>query len=317
MKEPLLISACLLGHNCKYNGGNNYHPLTEALGDRYELVPVCPECMGGLPVPHAPAERVGEKVFSRTGEDVTAAFRKGAQAALGAAKEAGCTKAVLKERSPSCGFGAIYDGTFTGTVVPGSGVAAQLLAENGVAIWGESRMGELLSPPVILETERVYLREMTQEDFPALCRILQDPAVMYAYEGPFSNEEARDWLERQINRYRQYGFGLWAVILRESGEMIGQCGLTMQPWRGQEVLEIGYLFQQAFWHQGYASEAAAVCREYAFHKLDAPEVCAIIRDNNTPSQRVAARIGMEPADSWVKHYRGVDMPHHRYVVHRK
>ncbi len=144
MKEKLLISACLLGRNCKYSGGNNYHPLTEALRQRYELVPVCPECMGGLPIPHDPAERVGDKVLSRTGADVTAQFQRGAELTLRRAQQTGTALALLKERSPSCGYGAIYDGTFSGTVVPGSGVAAELLAKNGVTIYGESRIEELL-----------------------------------------------------------------------------------------------------------------------------------------------------------------------------
>lgn len=144
MKEKLLISACLLGRNCKYSGGSNYHPLTAALRQRYELVPVCPECMGGLPIPHDPAERVGDKVLSRTGADVTAQFQRGAKLALRRAQQTGTALALLKERSPSCGYGAIYDGTFSGTVVPGSGVAAELLAKNGVTIYGESRIEELL-----------------------------------------------------------------------------------------------------------------------------------------------------------------------------
>lgn len=144
MKEQLLISACLLGRNCKYSGGNNYHPLTEALRDRYQLVPVCPECMGGLPIPHDPSEQVGDRVLSRAGADVTTEFTKGAELALRRARQTGAKLALLKERSPSCGFGAIYDGTFTGTVVPGNGVAADLLAKNGLTIYGESRIEELL-----------------------------------------------------------------------------------------------------------------------------------------------------------------------------
>ena len=317
MKEKLLISACLLGRNCKYSGGNNYTPAVEKLKERYELVPVCPECMGGLPIPHAPSERVGDRVLSRTGADVTAEFKKGAELALRRAQQTGAKLALLKERSPSCGCGAIYDGTFTGTVVPGSGVAAELLAKNGVTIYGESRIEELLRSKEILHTQRLTLREMTQDDFPALCRILQDPQVMYAYEGPFSSEEVQDWLDRQITRYRQWGFGLWAVVLQETGEMVGQCGLTMQPWQDQQVLEIGYLLQRAYWHQGYATEAAAACREYAFHTLDAEEVCSIIRDTNTASQQVALRCGMTRSDNWIKHYRGIDMPHYRYVIRRK
>ena len=142
--EKLLISACLAGENCKYNGGNNYTPLVEELKKRYVLVTVCPECFGGLPIPHPPSERVGERVVAKTGEDVTAAFRLGAEKTLEIAKEQGVTKAVLKERSPSCGYGAIYDGTFTGTVVPGSGVAAEMLAAAGIAIYGESEIEKLL-----------------------------------------------------------------------------------------------------------------------------------------------------------------------------
>ncbi len=146
MREKLLISACLLGRNCKYNGGNNYTPLTEALKERYELVPVCPECLGGLPIPHEPSERVGDRVLSKSGADVTAAFQRGAEKTLALALQHGVKKAVLKERSPSCGCGSIYDGTFTGTVVSGSGVAAELLLAHGVEIYGESRMEELLKP---------------------------------------------------------------------------------------------------------------------------------------------------------------------------
>ena len=144
MKPPLLISACLLGRNCKYNGGNNYTPLAEALRERYELIPVCPEAFGGLKIPHEPSERVGDRVLSKSGADVTAAFQRGAEKTLALALQHGVKKAVLKERSPSCGCGSIYDGTFTGTVVPGNGVAAELLLSHGVVIYGESRIGELL-----------------------------------------------------------------------------------------------------------------------------------------------------------------------------
>ena len=169
---------------------------------------------------------------------------------------------------------------------------------------------------MILETERLYLRQLTQNDDVALCRILQDEETMYAYEGAFSDEEVQAWLERQFMRYETLGFGLWAVNLKESGEMIGQCGLTVQPWNGEEVLEIGYLFERKHWHHGYATEAAQACKHYAFEKLNAPEVCSIIRDSNTASQNVAIRNGMEIADTWIKHYRGVDMLHYRYVARK-
>ena len=169
---------------------------------------------------------------------------------------------------------------------------------------------------IILETERLYLREMNQGDFHSLCRILQDNDTMYAYEGAFSDAEVQEWLDRQISRYQKWDFGLWAVILKETNEMIGQCGLTMQPWKDGEVLEIGYLFERRYWHKDYATEAARACKQYAFEILKADEVCSIIRDTNIASQNVAIRNGMTIADTWTKHYRGVDMPHHRYVVYR-
>lgn len=173
-----------------------------------------------------------------------------------------------------------------------------------------------MNEKVIFETERLLLREMNQNDFGALCKIMQDEETMYAYEGAFSDEEVEEWLDRQLSRYREYGFGLWAVVLKETGEVIGQCGLTMQPWKNEKVLEIGYLFQRQFWHNGYASEAAAACKKYAFEVLKVDEVCSIIRDTNLPSQKVAERNGMTKADEWTKHYRGVDMPHFRFVAYR-
>ncbi len=169
----------------------------------------------------------------------------------------------------------------------------------------------------ILETPRLVLRELEQEDFAFLCAILQDEQTMYAYEGAFSDEEVQGWLDRQRSRYREYGFGLWAATLKESGEPVGQCGLTMQPWKDSQVLEIGYLFRREHWHKGYATEAARACKRYAFETLGASEVCSIIRDTNTASQNVATRNGMSREDAWVKHFRGIDMPHYRYVVRRE
>lgn len=170
---------------------------------------------------------------------------------------------------------------------------------------------------MILETERLYLREMKQDDFASLCKILQDENTMYAYERAFNNSEVQEWLDRQISRYQKWHFGLWAVILKETNEMIGQCGLTMQPWKEMEVLEIGYLFNRLYWHKGYAAEAAKACKKYAFEILKADEVCSIIRDTNVASQNVAIRNGMKRKDTWTKHYRGVDMPHYRYVIQRE
>lgn len=172
---------------------------------------------------------------------------------------------------------------------------------------------------IMLETERLYMREMMYSDYPALCKILQDEEVMYAYEGAFDDRGVREWFDRQISRYNEYAhrYGLWAVILKDSGEMIGQCGITKQDCDGKEVFEIGYLFQKSYWHNGYATEAAVACKEYAFNTLNIDEVYSIIRDNNIASQNVAKRNGMTPKGMFTKHYRGVDMPHIIFSVKKK
>ena len=144
--ENLLISACLLGVECKYSGGSNALPeeTIEKLRTRYRLIPVCPETAGGLPTPRAPSERLGERVVSCRGADVTAQFKKGAEAALTLARRYGCTTALMKEHSPSCGSGLIYDGSFLGKLVKGDGCAAELLKAAGVSVVGEN-MTELLT----------------------------------------------------------------------------------------------------------------------------------------------------------------------------
>lgn len=161
----------------------------------------------------------------------------------------------------------------------------------------------------IMETDRLILRELEVSDYDNLCRILQDDDVMYAYEGAFNKDEVYDWLNKQLVRYKNDGIGLYGVILKENGEFIGQCGLTIQLYNNQKVVEIGYLFRKEFWHKGYASEAALACKEYAFNNLHIKEVYSIIRDSNGASQKVAIRIGLTQIDSFIKHYRGVDMPH--------
>lgn len=136
----ILVSACLMGTNCKYSGGNNACEACLELLKREDvcLIPVCPEQLGGLCTPRVPSERLEEIVVAQNGEDVTLQFRKGAQEALIIAEKWGCKEAILKEKSPSCGSTWIYDGSFTGTLVPGMGVTAELLKENGIKIMSET-----------------------------------------------------------------------------------------------------------------------------------------------------------------------------------
>lgn len=258
-------------------------------------------------------------------------------------------------------------------------------------------------------TERCCLRPMKDADFPALSRYLQDPEVMYAYGHAFSDREVWDWLRRQQARYAVPGYGALALELRATGEMIGQCGITLQPCEGvtscirtasghsaadqtgdgQEdaaaaasreqapvgdvpgqrgdaavppgespsneassgelspqklpvgekaagagtagplsrsicttprsirVPEVGYLLAKRYWHQGYATEAALACTEFAFDVLGLPEVFACIRENNHPSRAVARRNGMEVCGRFLRHYAGQDMEHVLYVARRE
>lgn len=137
--ETLLISACLMGVNCKYSGGNNALPedVLHKLRQRYRLIPVCPEVAGGLPTPRLPSERRGDRVINRGGEDVTAAFRCGAEIAAQLAQRFDAHRALLKSNSPSCGSGMIYDGSFSGTLIPGDGVTTEYLKNKNLTIFDD------------------------------------------------------------------------------------------------------------------------------------------------------------------------------------
>lgn len=142
--SPILVSACLLGTACRYDGKSvPCASLLEQL-DGLRLIPVCPEQLGGLPTPRIPCERQGQRVVSKTGTDTTQQYQRGAHEALRLAKLFGCKAALLKERSPSCGCGQIYDGSFSKTLVGGDGVTAELLKQHGIAVFGESRICDLL-----------------------------------------------------------------------------------------------------------------------------------------------------------------------------
>ena len=167
---------------------------------------------------------------------------------------------------------------------------------------------------MILETERLILREMTTSDYNDLCEILQDKEVMYAYEHAFSDEEVNNWLYNQFYRYKKYGFGLFAVVLKNNGKMIGNIGITMQKFGDSQVAEIGYLLNKNYWGKGYATEGAVACKNYAFDVLGLNEVYSIIRDNNFASQAVAKRNGMTIVRKELKHYYNMDMPHSVYMV---
>ena len=145
MREKVLISACLAGINCKFNGENNLldSGILDEISKKYHLLFVCPEVFGGLSTPREPAEMKGGLVVTKTAKDVSENFKFGAEICLKIAKLNGCKKAILKARSPSCGSGQIYDGSFTKKLIFGDGIAAKLLKENGILVFSEDEIGRL------------------------------------------------------------------------------------------------------------------------------------------------------------------------------
>ncbi len=145
----ILVSACLLGVGCRYDGESKPNDAVLALLGRHTLIPVCGEVMGGLPTPRIPSERRGEAVINAAGQDVTAAYRRGAAEVVRLADLYGARIAIMKERSPACGSGQIYDGTFTHTLTDGWGVTAEALAQHGVAVYGERQVPDLVEKGIL------------------------------------------------------------------------------------------------------------------------------------------------------------------------
>ena len=143
-KQNLLISECLCGVGCRYDGDHNQIDCLEKLKSLYNLIPVCPEVMGGLSTPRPPAERIGNSIQTENGIDVTEQFKRGAELALAIAIDKNCLCALLKAKSPSCGYGEIYDGTFTRTLVNGTGVTSELLLQHNIQIYTEKNVQDLI-----------------------------------------------------------------------------------------------------------------------------------------------------------------------------
>ena len=175
-------------------------------------------------------------------------------------------------------------------------------------------MTEKTSPKTIAETERLLLRELTPDDFPGLCRALQDEVVTRAYERTFTDREIGFWLEGQYRNYRDEGFGMWAVVLKASGDMIGHAGISITRQDDVEIHEIGYMFEKAFWGKGYATEAAIACRKVAFEVLGLEKVYSVIRTDNMASRAVARKNGMRITETIYRLTMGKAIPHYVYSI---
>jgi len=145
---------------------------------------------------------------------------------------------------------------------------------------------------VALATPRLLLREFMPADVDALEGILGDPVAMQYYPAPFDRQGVEEWIERNRSRYQSHGYGLWAMVLKDSGELIGDCGCALQDVDGKDEIEIGYHVRRDLWGNGYATEAAAACMQYAFTKLGVDRVISLIRPENLQSVRVAEKNGL-------------------------
>ena len=143
-----------------------------------------------------------------------------------------------------------------------------------------------------METERLVLREFAPDDEDALTLVLSDPETMKYYPSPIDQSGIQQWIERNLRRYAEDGVGLWAMVLKSSGEMIGDCGIIRQHVEGEYLYEIGYHLRRDHWRRGLATEAAIACREWAYTNLKVDRLISLIRPENVPSRRVAERNGM-------------------------
>jgi [ribosomal protein S5]-alanine N-acetyltransferase len=165
----------------------------------------------------------------------------------------------------------------------------------------------------ILETSRLVLREFRPEDADSLALTLSDAETMRFYPAPLDRAGVEDWISRNLRRYREHGQGLWAMILKSSGELIGDCGLTVQEVEGQNEIEIGYHVRRDLWGQGLATEAACACRDFGFARRPVERLISLIRPENLPSRRVAEKNGMSV---W-KEVMRKDLPHLVYAIRRE
>lgn len=152
---------------------------------------------------------------------------------------------------------------------------------------------------MIIEANRIYLREMSESDYSALYDVLADSDIMHHYPYTFDEKRVRNWIQKNIKRYEIFGFGLWAIVLKENGEMIGDCGLTMQNINGNIKPEIGYHVNRKYQRKGYAKEAAQACRDWAFENTPFRQIYSYMKKDNVASVATALANGMEKVDEFV------------------
>jgi RimJ/RimL family protein N-acetyltransferase len=173
-----------------------------------------------------------------------------------------------------------------------------------------------VSKQVPRDTQRLHFRRHVAEDAAFIHSLLSDPEHMRFYPRTYSLDEARSWIDWQLNLYRDHGFGLWALELKRTDELVGQCGLTIQDVEGVDEIEIGYHISKLHWRSGLAFEAACACRDYAFDVLGLERIVITTSQDNIPSQGVARKVGMSFARDYIKVREGKDIPHRLFTLER-
>lgn len=293
MPKQFVVSACLAGQPCRYDGKANACAAVIALVGNGLALPLCPEQLAGLGTPRTPCELREGRVWTRDGQDWTDALHQGSALALHQAQEAGCRVAILKARSPSCGVDRIYDGSFSKRLVPGDGVWASALRQAGFRLLTEEQLEAAREPHLPLHTERLVLRQWRNEDLPPFAALNADPEVMAHFPALLRRDESDALAHRIRGLIVQQGWGFWAVERRADGAFLGFVGLH----RPENVpfapcTEIGWRLARPYWGQGYATEAARACRDFAFEVLDEEELVAFTAVDNERSQAVMRRLGM-------------------------
>lgn len=314
----IAVSACLLGTPCRYDGASK--PCAEALALRsaHQVVPICPEVAGGMRVPHPAYEIVAAeralRVVDRSGGDGTEAFAAGAASTLDRVRSEGCQLAILKAKSPSCGNGRIYDGTFSGTLVPGYGVAARKLRAEGIRVLDENQLQSCLVasaardaralPAVLaassaecpaLATERLVLRPLVEADVDDVFACCSDPAI-----GPDAgwaphrtHEDARFFVEEIASA--PHVFGIFERFEDGAcGPCIGSIGLIRDSQRRNvDCLMLGYALAKRAWGRGYMTEAAREMIRYGFEELGLLLISCTCYPFNDRSRRVIEKCGFQ------------------------
>ena len=297
----ILVSACLLGTACRFDGKSWPCPAVTELAGIHELVPVCPEQLGGLSSPHPPCEIDTTsrllKVLDNEERDVTDAFISGARQTLEIAKARRCPLAILKSKSPSCSTSYIYDGSFTRTLTPGSGVTARLLMANGIRVVDEMLVTDCTpalfattsSETPSLETDRLLLRPITRDDAEDIFEYSSNPSVgpNAGWAPHRSVEDTYAFIDRVASAPHVFG-----IVEKKSGKMVGSIGLIKDQFRkNTDCLMLGYGLGEPWWGKGYATEASLEVIRYGFEDLGLSLISCNHYLFNTRSKRVIERCG--------------------------